>query len=130
MGFTWLADKILQAIDARTKIKVLVHEAFFIGDQSREPYYFVKVVNLSPEITFTITHVWVKDSSGEIDIINPNTPLSHKLKKSDVWETWFRKDVIRDHDNIFKNVNVVLSNGKKYKSRKNLNVRPAGYIAK
>jgi len=128
--FTWLVDKILQALDARTKIKVLVHEAFFIGDPKREPYYFVKVINLSSETSFTITHVWVKDGSKEIDIINPHRPLPRKLEKSDIWETWFRKDLIEDQNNVFRNVRVVLSNGREYKSKKNLDVRPAGYIAK
>ena len=103
MSFTWLVDKILQVIKARTKINVLVHEAFLIGDPKREPHYFVKVVNLSPETMFTITHIW---------------------------ETWFRKDIIKDRNNVFKNVRVVLSNGRVYKSKKNLDVRPAGFVAK
>lgn len=127
--FTWLADKILQARDARTKIEVLVHEAFFIGGQNKEPHYFVKIVNLSPETTFTITHIWVKDNSREIDIINPHTPLPHKLERSEIWETWFRKDIIKDQNNVFENVRVILSDTKEYKSKKNTNVRPAGFIA-
>ncbi len=126
---TWLADKILQARDARTKIEVLVHEAFFIGDQNKELHYFVKVVNLSPGTTFTITHIWVKDDSEDIDIINPHTPLPYKLEKSEIWETWFKKNIIKDQNNVFENVRVVLSNGKEYKSKKNTNVRPAGFIA-
>jgi len=128
--FTWIVDKILQALDFRTKVKVLVHEAFFIGDQNKEPHYFVKVANCSPETTFTITHIWVKDSSKEIDIINQERPLPHKLEKSDIWETWFRKDIIEDQESVFNNVRVVLSNGKLYKSKRNKKVRPAGFIAK
>lgn len=125
---TWLADKILQARDARIKIQVLVHEASLVGDPKREPYYFVKVINLSLYTTFTITHIWVKDGSEEIDIINQGAPLPHKLGKSEIWETWFRKDIIKDQNNVFENVRVVLSNCKEYKSKKNLNVRPAGSI--
>ncbi|HHW68938.1 MAG TPA: hypothetical protein GX747_01175 [Tenericutes bacterium] len=130
MCFTWFTDKILQALDARAKVRVLVHEAFFIGGQNKEPHYFVKVINCSSETMFTITHMWIKDSSREIDIINQERPLPHKLEKSDVWETWFRKDIIEDQNNVFKNVRIELSNGKIYKSRKNEKVRPAGFIAK
>ena len=126
---TWFADKILQVFDIRLKIKVLVHEAFFVIDQNKEPHYFVKVINLSSKNSFTITHVWVQDGFKEIDVVNPKTPLPHKLETSDIWETWFKKDIIKDHNNVFKNVHVVLSNGKEYKSKKNENVRPLGFIA-
>ncbi len=124
----WFVDKILQALDSRTKIKVLVHEAFFT-DQSPEPFYFVKVSNLSPNNIFTITHIWVKDIGKEIDILNPSKPLPHKLGTSDIWETWFPKSIITDKNNVFNNVRVVLSNGKTYKSKRNLKVRPTGFIA-
>lgn len=126
---TWIADKILQVRDARTKVNILVHEAFFTKDPSRIPFYFIKVINQSPETDFTITHIWVKDESKEIDILNPDRPLPHKLKKTDVWETWFPKNLIHDHNNVFTNVFVVLSNGNEYKSKKNMKVRPAGFVA-
>ena len=126
---TWIADKILQALDFRTKVTVLVHEAFFIGSQNKEPHYFVKVANCSSETTFTVTHIWIKDDDKEIDVINQERPLPHKLEKSDIWETWFRKDIVKDQKNIFNNVRVVLSNGKVYKSKENKTVRPAGFIA-
>lgn len=129
MCLTWFTDKILQALDARAKVKVLVHEAFFKDSYNREPYYFVKVINSSPEAVFTITHIWIKDGLREIDIINKERPLPQKLEKSDVWETWFRKSNIRDQKNTFKNVRVELSNGKIYKSKKNKKVRPEGFIA-
>jgi hypothetical protein len=131
MGFvTWLIDKILQARDARIKIKVLVHEACFFGDPKNVLYYFVKIINLSSKSKFTITHIWAKDGSQEKEILNPEKPLPYKLEESDIWETWFPKDIIGDQMNIYENVRVVLSNGKEYKSKKNLDVRPAGSIAK
>jgi len=129
MCFKWLADKILQALDERVKVRVLVHEAFFIGGQNKEPYYFIKIINCSAKTMFTITHIYVKDGSKEIDLINPAKPLPHKLEKSDIWETWFRKDIIEDQNNVFNNVRVVLSDGKIYKSKINESVRPAGFIA-
>lgn len=125
--FTWLADKILQARDARTKIDVLVHEAYLTGDNT--PQYFVKVVNLSPVTEFTITHIFAKDGSNEIDILNSQRPLPCTLTKTKIWETWFPKSLINDHNKIFDNIYIVLTNGKEYKSRKNETVRPAGFIA-
>ncbi len=64
----WLIDKILQILDTKTKISILVHEAFLNGQN--ESMYFVKVTNLSPENIFTITHVWVKDENTDLDIMN------------------------------------------------------------
>ena len=125
---TWLIDKILEALDGTPNVKVLVHEAFLVG-KDQTPYYFVKVINSSPKNIFTITHVWVKDYNKEIDILNQERHLPHKLEASDIWETWFSKELIEDKDNIFKNVRVVLSNGKTYKSKKNSNVRPLGSVA-
>ncbi len=127
MCFTWLTDKILQTLDARAKVKVLVHEAYFLDIQNKEPHYFVKISNCSSETTFTITHIWVKDDKKEIEIMSRQLP--RKLEKSDIWETWFPKNNINDQHNIFNNVRVVLSNGKVYKSRKNTKVRPVGFIA-
>ena len=125
---TWLIDKILQARDARTEIKVLVHEACFTDDPTRTPYYFVKVVNQSPEVNFTITHIYAKDGSREIEILNPNRRLPHTLARTEIWETWLAKNMIHDHNKIFKNVFVVLTNGKQYRSKKNKSVRPAGFV--
>jgi hypothetical protein len=128
MCFTWLVDKILQTRDSKTKVKVLVHEAFFLDDLKKEPYFFVKVVNLSHIEPITITHVWVKDSP-DLEILNSETPLPYKLEKTDTWETWFKRDQIKDTNNIFNNVRIALSSGKEYKSRKNIKVRPRGFTA-
>lgn len=123
----WLIDNILKALDYRTILKVLVHEGFIIGDT--QPYYFVKIINLSREKEPVITHIWARDVDKEIDLINPQRPLPYKLGKSAVWETWFSNDLIRDTNKIFTNVNVEISDGKIYKSHKNLRVRPVGFIA-
>jgi hypothetical protein len=123
----WLIDNILKALDNRTKIRVLVHEAIMIGSQI--PMYFVKVINISTEKDLTITHIWVKDTDKELDIINLDRPLPFKLEKSDIWETWFEKNKIKDKDKVFQSVRVELSDGKIYKSIKNVNVRPIGFVA-
>lgn len=126
---TWFIDKILQARNARTRVQVLVHEAYIIDDPTKTPQYFVKVVNQSPDTDFTITHIYAKDSTQEIDILNPQRLLPYTLSKTKIWETWFPKSRINDHNKIFENVYVVLTNGKEYKSKKNETVRPKGFIA-
>lgn len=122
-----MVSKILEALDFRRKIKVLVHEAFMTGDS--DPYYFIKITNLSNKNIFTVTHIWVKDGLKEIDIINPNRVLPHKLEVSEQWETWIPKNYISNHKDIFKNFRVVLSDEKVYKSKENKKVRPSGHIA-
>lgn len=121
----WLIDKILEALDSRNKVRVLVHEAYF--DNNPQLFYFIKVFNLSPKNNFTITHVWIEDSKNNLEVLSNKLP--HKLEISDVWETWYQKDRVKDQTNIFKNVRIVLSNGKTYKSKQNFNVRPKGFIA-
>ena len=39
------------------------------------------------------------------------------------------KDIIEDQNGVFENVRIILSNGKVYKSKKNKDVRPVGFIA-
>jgi hypothetical protein len=111
----------------KAPIKVLVHEAF-LGN-STEPMYFVKVTNLSTKSIFTITHIYVKDKKNDLDLLNIDRPLPYKLSASKQWETWFAKSKIIDNKRIFKNVRIVLSNGKTYKSNKNSKVRPIGFVA-
>lgn len=127
--FTWLADKFLQALDLRSSVDVLVHEAHIVNDPIGSPKYFVKVTNLSRKSDVTITHVWVKDESNERDIVNSTRPLPKRLVPSEQWETWFEKSLITDKEGVFKNVKVVLSTGKVCKSERNKDVRPFGNIA-
>jgi len=108
----------------------MVHEAFIVNDSTRQPQYFVKVINNSPNTVFTITHVWMQDGAEEKDILNHQTPLPHKLEKTDVWETWFPKAMIVDQQNIFNNVHVILSNGRDVRSIRNTTVRPVGFIGR
>lgn len=128
MFITWLVDKYLQYLNYKTRVKVLVHEAFFENDINQEPYYFVKITNQSRENYINITHIWVAEKPN-IEILNYHTVLPHKLKQAETWETWFKKSLIKDHKNIFNNVRVVLSSGKEYKSKKNYKVRPRGFVS-
>lgn len=123
-GLIYLLIKLFTNI-LNERISVLVHEASFIG--SNDPMYFVKVTNLSPNEIFTITHVYINDSEKEIDLLDK--PLPHKINPSEQWETSFPKSKIKDNKNIFRNIRVDLSNGKIYKSTKNLKIREVGYIA-
>jgi hypothetical protein len=110
----------------KTDTIVLVHEAYLISNNDK-PCYFIKIINRSKTNDNTITHIWIKDSPREKDLLQK--PLPHKLKPSEIFETWIEKKLINDQINIFKNVRVELSDGKIFKSKKNKNVRPIGYIA-
>lgn len=126
MGFfTWFGDKLLEIRDLRNKVKVLVHEAYFLNNP--EPFYFIKITNLSAKNNFTITHIWIVDNNMEKEVLSRELP--HKLEISDQWETFYPKSEIRDRINIFKNFRVKLSDNKVYKSRRNFKVRPRGYVA-
>jgi hypothetical protein len=121
----WLIDKILEVWHARTDLRVLVHEAYF--QKNNKPFYFIKIINNSPNKVLTITHVWVKENK---DVPILSNPLPRKLNVSDIWETWIEKRLVSDHENIFKNVRVMLSNGRTYKSKMNVSVPPIGYVAR
>jgi len=125
--FTWLADKFLDIADSRIKVRVLVHEGYFLNNPT--PYYFVKVMSLSPKTPITITHAWVVDGKEKKDFINLKRPLPYKLSQSDQWETWLPKNSIVNRKNIFRNVRILLSNNKICKSRKNKGVPSMGYVA-
>lgn len=127
--FTWLVGKVLEARDARKDVRVLVHLAYFTHDKTAKPYYFIKVANLSPNSKFTITHIWVGDGKNKVNILNIQRPLPHKLEPSDTWETWIPKELVKEQKDVFKKFQVMLTDGKVYKSKKNTNVPSAGFVA-
>lgn len=121
----WIVDKILEALDARNKVNVLVHEAFF--DNDPRPHYFIKISNQSAKNTITVTHVWIEDNKNKISVMTNKLPVT--LLPSEIWETWILKDLIENQDDIFKNVRAMLSSNKVYNSKKNKKVPSQGYVA-
>lgn len=126
---TWLVEKILQTIDFRTRVSVLVHEAYIERDLEGTPKFFIKVTNLSKSRDITVTHVWVGDEGGGVDILNVMRPLPKTLRPTEQWETWVEKKSVGGIGNIFSKIMVKLSNGKIIPSSQNKNVRPRGYVA-
>lgn len=124
----WISKIIWQAAN-KTKVKVLVHEAYFQNTNDHNPYYFIKVANLSTKHAITITHAWIKDANKNLHLINNERKLPHKLEPSDEWEVWIRKDKVVDQIKIFKNVRIKLTNNKIIKSKRNKKVPEEGYVA-
>lgn len=113
----------------KTKIRVLVHEAYFRNRNDHKPYYFIKVANLSTKYKATISHVWVIDGNKNLNLINNERILPYKLEPSDEWETWVEKNKVINQSKIFKNVRVKLTNGKIVKSKHHKNVPEEGHVA-
>ena len=72
--------------ERRTEVHVRLHKAYRLGDPTE--YYFVNVLNASPEREVTVTHVWFA-TDPEQHILNPERPLSARIAPRDQWETWY-----------------------------------------
>lgn len=84
----WIIDKIVARQQKRRCVKVLVHEAVFLGRDpvtgrtiGSEPHYFVKVTNLSETREIEITHVWI-NGNPQVHLMNPVPRLSRG------WASW------------------------------------------
>ncbi|MCK4922106.1 MAG: hypothetical protein KAS71_13735 [Bacteroidales bacterium] len=113
---------------------VLVHTAVFSNPSPNVSFspslkYFIKVINPSEVKDYTITHIWIEDMSKRFHILNRETHLPHKLKPSDIFETWVDVSKIKDSkENVFVNVRVKLTTGKVLKSKHNKDVPFEGMI--
>jgi len=67
-------------------VVVRVHRA--ILQNGSGPYYFVNVVNRSRNRDIEITHVWF-DTNPVVNVIQPERPLSKRLKPDGSWECWW-----------------------------------------
>ncbi len=123
MIFGWLWE----TFGNRRKLRLTVHQAYFIG--STEPYFFVNLANLSQSREIEVTHVWF-DYSPQIPVIQPDRPLPKRLKPDESFETWIEAGAIpgRLWSEAFTLARARLSNGQILKSRKNDNVPEAGVV--
>ena len=108
------------------KPRVLVHEAHPKNNPTLLRYY-VKIHNRSRKNNYTVTNVWAQDKGGDKYFLE--IPLPVTIEPTKIWETFMNKNEIIDHDNIFKNIRVELSNDKILKSKHNKNVASEGYVA-
>ena len=122
----WILDHLRTSQQSRRKVRVLVHQAKFVGGSV--PYYFVKVTNLSPTREIEITHVWF-DTDPPVHFLSPERPPSARLRPDETWEDWVEASALAGASNVERLARVRLANGKVVKSRPNKNVPPIGYVA-
>jgi hypothetical protein len=113
----------------RRKVTVLAHLAYFPSPGTPQ-MCFVKVTNRSPRRPITITHVWF-DTTPQVDLVNPERPLTKTLGLDEQWETWIPVSELHGAENVETLARVVLANNPKrpIKSRLNKHVRPYGEVA-
>jgi len=119
----WYASK------DRRRVSVLVHRAFFVGQATpSEPFYFIKVTNLSRDRDIGITHVWFA-SKPPVDVLLAERPLPTRLRPDETWEAWVDAAKLADTLNIQRAGRVRLADGRTVKSQPNKHVPPVGYVA-
>ncbi len=107
--------------------KVLVHLGHFV-QQPGIDYYFIKVICTTKPINITHIYIDEKSTNSTIHLDNENALLPVRLEPPDIYETWIKKDMIKDHEGVYKNVKVHLSTNRVLKSRKNKWVPDFGRI--
>ena len=130
-----IADRLLSVILKRRRVKVLVHEAVFLGQDpatgailGSEPHYFMKVTNISEGRDIEITHVWY-EGNPQVSLLGHIRPLPARLRPDETWEDWVRVADVAHIPEVAQAGRVRLSNTKVVKSRPNKDVPPVGRIA-
>jgi hypothetical protein len=128
----WIADRFRDFQQTRRRVRVLVHRAFFQGGS--DPFYFVKVTNVSPTREAEITHVWF-ESNPRVDMLMPERPLPARLRPYETWEGWVPAARLAHASNVERLGRVLVTGrsrrkgGKAVKSRPNKDVPPVGFVA-
>jgi hypothetical protein len=110
----------------KAKIKVRVHEAYFVGNKT--PHLFVNIANVAKHRQITITHLYFDHKEGVMDIIPKSStvgvdagyhafPLT--LEASECVEIPIPSSLLPESvlDNPFANFKVRDSNGQWYQSK-------------
>jgi len=112
------------------RVQVKTHRAYL--NNGPLPYYFIKIINLSPIREVEVTHVWFQNfgsPSNEVHILNPQNPLPRRLKPQEIWETWIAVNEIPNMgEQVYDMFIIELSNGRRYKSKKNKKVPTRGQL--
>jgi hypothetical protein len=119
---------LFKLLSLRQGVQVKVHRGFFEGDNTE--YYFVKVVNASPQRDIEIAHIFI-EHAPPVHIVNTSRPLPRRLKPDETYETWQQLSTLPPdiRNNAFSLFRVQLSNDKIYKSFKNTKVPNRGFVA-
>ena len=126
---TSLIGWVLQALDARRRVRCTVHKAVFSNAPQNE-HFFITVTNLSHAKELEITHIWF-DTTTRIDVMNPARPLPKRFKPDETWTTWIEVTRIpaTDRDDTYTKARVRLSTGKIVTSHKAKEIPPQGNVA-
>ena len=127
--FNSLVGWILQALDARRRVRCTVHKAALSNAPDIE-HAFIKVTNISATKDVEITHVWF-DTHPRVDVMNPHRRLPKRLKPDETWETWIETSEIPEQErhDCFERARVRLSVGRIIRSKKGKDIPPNGYVA-
>jgi len=112
------------------KLRVTVHRALFESDSTHE-YYFVNVTNLSLAREVEITHVWFDTTPNTVHVLNPERPLSRRLKGDEEWSTWIPVTALPTTiptKSVYRLARVRISTGKVFKSMANEAVPSFGAV--
>jgi hypothetical protein len=98
------------------------------GSAALDPYYFIKITNLSHNREIEITHVWF-EVDPPVHLLLPERPLPARLRPDETWEGWVNAAALAKVPNVESLGRVRLANGKTVKSRRNKDVPPFGFVA-
>lgn len=128
----WIADRFRGFQQTRRRVRVLVHRAFFQGGS--DPFFFVKVTNVSPTREVEITHVWF-EADPRVDVLLAERPLPARLRLDETWEGWTPAAQLAQALDVERLGRVLVTSrsrrtsGKVVKSRPNRDVPPVGFVA-
>lgn len=106
-------------------LRVLAHRAHLIENPT-EDLYFIKITNTTP-VDVVVTHVWYEEGQ-QVELIDDQLPA--RLLPNAMWETFVPVTRIPVDPDVFRHFYAELSTGERFASEHNVNVRPAGTVAR
>jgi hypothetical protein len=116
------------ASEVKRSLKVRVHRAYFGGRP--EECYFINLTNLSSSRTLEVTHLWYEDEEHHIPINQTARKLPARLELDQSWESWIAVATLplAHRETAFEMFRARTSDGSIFKSEKNDNVPPLGFV--
>ncbi len=122
-----IADRLRAVQQARQRLRVLVHRAYFQGGSV--PFYFVKVTNLSSSRDVVITHVWF-EAAPPVHLLLQERPLPKRLRPDETWEAWMPAADLAHAPDVERSGRVLMTakRNRVVKSRPNTDIPSAGFV--
>lgn len=105
---------------------VRTHRAAFNASPST-PHYFINIVNMSPDRTLEVTHVYYELNGQHVPVNQASRPLPVRLRPEESWETWIDARLVPALG-AFEAFFVRISTGAFFSSVENLTVPPVGTV--